>query len=97
MRTLLPVLAIALAASPVAAQEGDIVEMTVDYSDLDLDNPADVAELGARIETTARKTCAYEARYAKTFNSVDEDCAQDLVAAALAELEGISPPLAFAN
>ena len=97
MRTFLPVLAIALAASPVAAEVGDVVEMTIDYSDLDLSNPADVAELGERIESNARKACAHEGQYAKAFNLIDEGCAQDLVAAALAELEGINPTVAAIN
>ena len=97
MRTLLPFLAIGLVASPVAAEPGEIVEMTIDYSDLNLADPSDRAELGARIEDKAREVCAYEARYGWTFETVDKSCAEELVAAALAELEGINPPLAFAN
>jgi UrcA family protein len=90
MRFHLPLIALAVLAAPVAAEE--TVSVRIAYGDIDVTTTEGRAALEARIDARLRKACtvAGPARYTFGRASVDSKCVADARTAALAEVERVA-------
>jgi UrcA family protein len=94
MRFILPLIALAAVAAPVAAEAAaeQAVTVRIAYGDVDVTTPEGRAALEARIDAKLRQACTVEAagRYSSGRTSVDSKCVAEARTVALAEVERVA-------
>jgi UrcA family protein len=95
MRFILPIIALAAIAAPLAAAPhgGDeIVTVRIDYADIDLASAEGRAALEARIDAKLREACTMEnnSRYSFGRTIVDQKCVAEARTIALAEVAQVA-------
>lgn len=90
MRFMLPLIALAAVAAPVAAE--DVVTVKIGYGDVDVTTAEGRAALEARIDARLKKACTAPAaaRYSHSGKAIDSKCVADARVAALAEVEKVA-------
>jgi len=89
MRTILvPVLvAMSMTTAAPALAEAEKVEIHINYGDLDLEKPGDVAILLDRIDKKVEEACTQRTYHLGMSKTVDHACIAGATSAAVAELE----------
>ena len=94
MRYILPLIALAAVAAPVAAAPAaeETVTVRIAYDDVDVTSAEGRAAIEARINAKLRKACTVETagRYTYGRSVIDDKCVADARTVALAEVERVA-------